>query len=86
MKFDLKDTTFIIPVRIDSIIRLENLLLTLENLESNFDTNIVIVEADYYHNGILKQLISDNVSHRFIEDKDPIFHRTKHLNLGATVK
>jgi hypothetical protein len=35
MKYDLKDTTFIIPVRIDSMIRLENLLLTLENLESN---------------------------------------------------
>ena len=80
MKFDLKDTTFIIPVRIDTMVRLENLLLTLNNIESNFDTNIIIVEASYYNNGILKQLISDNVSHHFIEEKDPIFHRTKHLN------
>lgn len=80
MKHELKDTTFIIPVRIDSMIRLENLLLTLEILESNFDTNIIVVEASYYNNGILKRLISDSISYCFIEDKDPIFHRTKHLN------
>jgi len=80
MKIDLKDTTFVIPVRIDSIIRLENLLLTLDNIESNFDTNIIIVEANYYNNGILKQLISNEISLHFIEDKDPIFHRTQHLN------
>lgn len=80
MKFELKDTTFVIPVRIDSIVRLENLLLTLENLESHFDTNIVVVEASYYNNGILKRLMSDSVSYCFIEDKDPVFHRTRHLN------
>jgi len=81
MKFDLKDTTFIIPVRIDSMIRLENLLLTIDNLESNFETNIVIIEAAYYNNGILKRLIKPNISHYFIEDKDPIFHRTRYLNI-----
>lgn len=80
MKYDLKDTTFVIPVRIDSMIRLENLLLTLENLESAFDTNIVVVEASYYNNGILKRLVSSSTSYHFIEDKDPVFHRTKHLN------
>ena len=83
MKFDLRDTTFIIPVRIDSVIRLENLLLTLDNLEANFDTNIVIIEAAGYNNHILKRLISDKIVHRFVEDKDPIFHRTKHLNTIA---
>ena len=81
MKIDLKDTTFIIPVRLDSMIRLENLSLTLDNLESNFDTNIVIVEAAYYNNGILQQLINPDISYRFIEEKDPIFHRTQHLNI-----
>lgn len=80
MKYDLKDTTFIIPVRIDSIIRLENLLLTLDNIESNFDTNIAVLEASYYDSGILRQLIGDSLSYYFFEEKDPIFHRTKHLN------
>jgi predicted glycosyltransferase involved in capsule biosynthesis len=80
MKYDLKDTTFILPVRLDSMIRLENLLLTLENLESDFHTNIIVVEASYYNSGVLKQLVSNSISCYFIEDKDPIFHRTKHLN------
>ena len=80
MKYDLKDTTFVFVVRIDSIIRLENLLLALELLESNLDTHILVVEASYYNNGILKRLLSNKVSYSFIEDKDPIFHRTKHLN------
>jgi len=80
MKFDLKDTTFIIPVRIDSMIRLENLLLTVDNLESNFNTNIIVIEASYYNNGLLKKLLSNNITCLFVEDKDPIFHRTKHLN------
>ena len=80
MKHDLRDITFIIPVRIDSMIRLENLLLTLDNLESNFDTHIVIIEAAYYNNDILKRLISKNITLHFIEDKDPVFYRTKHLN------
>jgi len=80
MKFDLKDTTFVIPVRIDSMIRLENLLLTVDNLESNFNTNITVIEASYYNNGLLKKMFSNNITHLFVEDKDPIFHRTKHLN------
>lgn len=80
MKYELNDTTFIIPIRIDSIIRLENLLLTLDTLESNFETNIIVIEASYYNSGILKQLLSNTVLYHFIEDKDPIFHRTKHLN------
>lgn len=63
------------------MIRLENLLLTLENLESNFDTNIIVVEASYYDNGILNKLVSKSISHYFIEEKDPIFHRTRHLNI-----
>jgi len=80
MKLNLKDTTFIIPVRIDSIIRLENLLLTLDNLECNFQTNIIVVEASYYNNGIVQQLIGNNIVYHFIEEKDTVFHRTKHLN------
>lgn len=80
MKYGLKDTTFIFIVRIDSVIRLENLLLVLEMLESDFDTNITVVEASYYNNGILERLIGNTASYHFIEDKDPIFHRTKHQN------
>ena len=34
MKTDLNDTTFIIPIRLDSIIRLENLILTVDCIQS----------------------------------------------------
>lgn len=80
MKINLKDTTFVIPIRIDSIIRLENLILTLYYLESNFDTNIIIVEASPYNNKIIENLIGENIRYLFYEDHDPIFYRTKYLN------
>lgn len=32
MRIDLTDTTFIIPVRIDSMIRLENLLMSVDSI------------------------------------------------------
>ncbi len=44
-QIDLKDVTFIIPVRIDSIERLENLQLVTNYLLENFQTHILIVEA-----------------------------------------
>lgn len=84
MKENLNDTTFIIPIRIDSIIRLENLLLTIENLESNFDTNIIVIEASYYNNKIVESLISKEIQYLFWEDKDPVFYRTRYLNKATS--
>lgn len=80
MKYNLKDTTFVFVIRIDSIIRLENLLLSIDNLLSNFETNIIVIESSYYNNGLLKKLIGENISYYFIEDKDPVYHRTKYIN------
>ncbi len=42
----LKDVTFLIPVRIDSKERLDNLLMVLRYLDKHFDTNIIIGESD----------------------------------------
>ena len=44
MKYDLKDITFTIPVRIDTPDRLYNINYTVEYLLRNFDTNIIIYE------------------------------------------
>ncbi|MDR2146707.1 MAG: hypothetical protein LBE91_09655 [Tannerella sp.] len=82
MKYDLKDMTFLIPVRLDSIVRLENLLLTVELIESNFETNITILEADRYNNGLIEKLCY-YTKYEFVEDKDMVFHRTKHINRMA---
>lgn len=79
-KLDLKDVTFLIPVRLDSTVRIENLLMVIDFLNSNFNTNINILEASSYCNNILQKLLHENIIYDFIEDYDPIFHRTKYIN------
>lgn len=81
MKEDLMDTTFIIPIRLDSIIRLENLQLIINFLLHNFNTNIIVLEAAYYKNGMIDRMLNGKGEYIFIEDKDPVFHRTKYINL-----
>ena len=46
MRPDLKDTTFIIPIRIESEDRLRNVITTTCFLLDNFNTNILIREVD----------------------------------------
>ncbi len=79
-KTDLSDVTFLIPVRIDSIHRVENLMAVVSYINMNFDTNIHLLEAGSFNNGILARLLSKNVRITFIEDHDPVFHRTYYIN------
>ena len=44
MKFNLKEVTFIMPVRIDTIDREKNLFLILRYLNKYFETNIIVME------------------------------------------
>ena len=46
MKKDLKNTTFIIPIRIESEDRLRNVITICCFLLDNFDTKIIIKEVD----------------------------------------
>lgn len=75
-KFNLKDTSFLMPVRIDSEERLMNLILIIEFIKYHFDTSIIVLEADK------KEMVKHSlIDHKiFIEDHDPIFHRTRYLN------
>src|SRR5690554_3069767 len=77
---DLKDVTFLIPIRVDGIQRIENLLMAIEHLSLHFNTNIHILEADGYNNHLLTQLLPKQVEISFVEDYDPIFHRTHYIN------
>jgi len=80
MKSNVNDMTFQIPIRIDSIVRLENLILSVQSLQKNFDTHITILEASNYPNGIIQKVLKNKVEYLFVEDKDPVFYRTKYLN------
>lgn len=81
MKTNLQDLTFIIPVRLDSITRVENLVAVIRHICRYFDTNICVVESGPFNNGIINSLLGGDVNYTFMEDKDPIFHRTKYSNL-----
>ena len=87
MKFDVTDTTFIIPIRVDTVVRLENLLLNVDYLQERLQTHIVILEAAPYNNGIIQNILKDRITYIFIEDKDPVYHKTKYVNqLALEVK
>ena len=61
-KYDFSNITFIIPIRIDSTIRLENLLITI-GLLNRWRANILIVHADRYDNHfITKPQVQDRTA------------------------
>lgn len=82
-KSDLNDVTFIIPLRIDTVNRLENTLVIVDFLLGNFKTRIKILEASCRDTGLLQKLLPKEVDYRFMEDGDAIFHRTKYINILA---
>jgi len=88
MRIDLKEATFIIPIRIESSDRLRNVITTTAFLLENFDTNLLIKEVDsesvFERNAlpILKDIldVEINVNHIFEKSNDSLFHRQRVLN------
>ncbi|GHU80330.1 hypothetical protein FACS1894145_6550 [Bacteroidia bacterium] len=80
MKEDLKDVTFLLLIRLDSIQRLENLIATTDLICKYFDTNIIVREAANFNNHIVEKLLKKSIMYEFVEDKDPVLHKTKHFN------
>jgi len=80
MKIDLQDVTFLLPIRLDSIARLENLIASVEYIYRYFDTNIMITEAASYNNGLIQKTLKNRIDYTFTNDNDPVFYKTKYLN------
>ena len=88
MRYDLTEATFIIPIRIESIDRMRNVIATTAFLLENFDTNIIIKEVDsesVFEKEVLPILkdildVDVDVNHIFEESDAPLFHRQKVLN------
>lgn len=74
-----EDVTFIISVRIDSKERETNLDWVVEQLSQRENTTILILEADIESCYKLKKEY-EHVTLYFVEDHDPVFHRTRYLN------
>ena len=88
MRIDLKEATFIIPIRIESSDRLRNVITTTAFLLENFDTNIIIKEVDgesVFKNEALPILedildVEIDITHIFEQSNDSSFHRQRVLN------
>ena len=86
---DLTNTTFIIPVRIESEDRLRNVITSVCFLLENFDTRIIIKEFDRQSTFLTMALpqIMDylegkekNITHIFEQSDDPHFYRQMFIN------
>lgn len=88
MRFDLSEATFIIPIRIESLDRLRNVITITAFLLENFNTNIIIKEEDsesiFIKDAlpILKNIldVDININHIFEKSKNSLFHRQRILN------
>lgn len=76
----MTDLTVLIPVRIDSVVRLENIIAVVKYLMSSFDAHVIVIEADKYNNHILKAVLPKKVFCYFVDDCDPVFYRTRLIN------
>lgn len=88
---DLTNTTFIIPVRIDSADREFNFNYVIQYLCTHLSTNIIIKESDERcHTSKLLENIKCNdskITHHFERSDNKVFYRTRLLNeMLTTVK
>lgn len=79
-RYDFNDVAILIPIRIDSLDRLENITYVVNFLLKYCNINIYILHADIIQRRYLERLLPIECKYCFIEDKDPIFHRTMYIN------
>ena len=85
----LSDTTFVIPLRIDSSDRVRNIITTVGFLLETFDAKVIIKEVDsqpLFVEYALPQITeylegkTDNLTHIFEKSDDPVFYRMQIIN------
>jgi hypothetical protein len=87
---DMNDFTFLIPIKIESQDRLNNLQIVISYLNNNFKTNLILCEqGNHKISSILESMKSDNlnITTLYLEDisnEEPIY-RTKMLNKMAKI-
>jgi hypothetical protein len=85
MKYDLSLATFIIPIRIESVDRLRNIITIVAFLLDNFNTNVLIKEVDtqsVFEKEALPILgevldFDFDIQHIFEKSNDSSFHRQR---------
>lgn len=75
-KIKLNDLTILIPIRIDSKCRLENIQSVLNYLKKWVECSVLVLEADLTE----KVNVPEGINKIFIEDHNPVFYRTRYIN------
>ena len=86
----IENTTFIVPLRIETTDRLRNVIVSTCYLLDNTDAKVIIKEVDTASTFAatalpqIKECVGEEKAQRlhtvFEQSKDPIFHRTRILN------
>lgn len=79
-RIDLRDVSFLIPVRIDSESRATNLYSIVYFLDKYFDTNVIVGESDLTQK-VDKVNLPKKCKYFFFEDANRLLHRTKLNNI-----
>ncbi len=82
-KIDLRDVTFMIPLRIESEDRKKCVSIVIDYLLKNFDTNIIVLEegSSAFFPGIKKPNWENQVKYIFRRSNDPLFYKTLNINI-----
>jgi len=75
----LADVTFVFPIRVDCEERIKNLQTVLSLLIKETNSLFIILEADNVSRLNLP-FQNERIRCVYVEDQDPIFHRTKYMN------
>ena len=84
MKIKTNDKlSILILIRADTVERIENLISVVRFISKNMPSKVSVFECSTYYNGILQGLLKRKIDYTFIEDPDPILHRTHYINQMA---
>jgi len=79
-RLNLKDTTFLILIKLDSIDRLLNIQMILRYFEKYYDVNINVLEVGVFNSKLIESICTDAICFNFVQDHDPILYRTMYIN------
>ncbi len=83
-RINLPDLTFLVPLRIDSKERIDNINTLIKYTFLHFATRFIILEADCDQK-YLPESNPEGFRYEFIKDEDKVFHRTKWINRLITM-
>ena len=75
-----REVSIVIPLRVDNPERAENLRFILSLLLQQTEVSVDILEADTEQRFYLSETC-ERVRYRFVKDDDPVFYRTRYLNI-----